>query len=278
MVEKKRWTQLVPSGTFHHLAIIRFHLDRTSRLHTHDFPEIFWVERGIGRHHINGTQKTLHTGDLIFVRPPDQHVLEAVTADGFTLVNLAYDPRLRRSLLSRHGPELSPWLAPISALPFRAQLPAANLPAWRQRVERLATAPTSRLAAESFLLNLLDQLRHQTQAVRPAMPDWLRQACELLNNPAVFSRGAPGLVHASGRSAEHVARTVRAVFGVTPSDLVNQVRMQHAARELRITERPIADIALDCGLNNLSHFYGIFRRAHDLTPRHYRLAHQRMVL
>jgi AraC family cel operon transcriptional repressor len=87
----------------------------------------------------------------------------------------------------------------------------------------------------------------------------------------------PGLTRVAGRSAEHVARSVRWVFGITPSDYVNRVRMEHAARELRVTTRPIADIALDCGLNNLSHFYALFRRAHRLTPRAYRLAHHRTV-
>jgi AraC family cel operon transcriptional repressor len=53
--------------------------------------------------------------------------------------------------------------------------------------------------------------------------------------------------------------------------------MEFAARELRVTSRPIADIALDCGLNNLSHFYSLFRSAHGQTPRAYRLAHHRIV-
>jgi len=95
--------------------------------------------------------------------------------------------------------------------------------------------------------------------------------------PEVFACGAPGFVRAAGRSAEHVARTVRAVFGVTPSDYVNRVRMDYAARELRITTRPIAEIALDCGLNNLSHFYGLFRRSQGETPRAHRIAHYRSV-
>jgi AraC family cel operon transcriptional repressor len=71
---------------------------------------------------------------------------------------------------------------------------------------------------------------------------------------------------------------VRAVFGLTPSAYINRVRMDYAARELRVTARPITDIALDCGLSNLSHFYALFRNAHGHTPRAYRLAHNRTVI
>jgi AraC family cel operon transcriptional repressor len=54
--------------------------------------------------------------------------------------------------------------------------------------------------------------------------------------------------------------------------------MAHAARELRITDRPITDIAYECGLSNLSHFYSLFRRAHGQTPRAFRLGRQRAVV
>jgi AraC-like DNA-binding protein len=35
--------------------------------------------------------------------------------------------------------------------------------------------------------------------------------------------------------------------------------MNYSARQLAQTAQPIVDIALDCGLNNLSHFYALFR-------------------
>jgi AraC family cel operon transcriptional repressor len=109
------------------------------------------------------------------------------------------------------------------------------------------------------------------------MPDWLQRACEEVQRPELFARGAPGLVRAAGRSAEHVARTVRTHLRMTPSEYVNAVRMTHAARELRVTNRAITDIALECGLSNLSHFYALFRLAHGQTPLSYRRLHHRTV-
>jgi len=277
MIEHKRWRRLVPAGTDHHLAVILFVPGRPGGLHTHDFPEIFWLERGGGIHHINGRSRRVAAGDLIYVRPDDVHRLEAADPAGFTLINLAYDPGIRRSLLRRFPDELTPLLASKDLLPPRVQLPKAAVTVLRRRLADLGRPPASRLALEYFLLGLFEQSRLLTGPEQPAAPDWLRRACEEVRRPEVFALGAPGLVKVAGRSAEHVARTVRSVFGVTPSDYVNAVRMEHAARELRVTTRPIAEIALDCGIANLSHFYALFRRANGRTPRAYRLEHHRVV-
>jgi AraC family cel operon transcriptional repressor len=39
-------------------------------------------------------------------------------------------------------------------------------------------------------------------------------------------------------------------------------------------DQEILDIALDCGIGNLSHFYSLFRAETGMTPRAYRLSHR----
>ncbi|MBC7369906.1 MAG: helix-turn-helix transcriptional regulator [Undibacterium sp.] len=91
-------------------------------------------------------------------------------------------------------------------------------------------------------------------------------------------QGAQGLVRAAERSPEHVARTVRTQLGCTPSDYVNRVRMEHAARELRLGAKPIVEIAADCGIGDLARFYSLFKGAHGTTPRRHRLEHHRQIV
>ena len=274
MLERKRWKTLVRAGDTHHLAIVLFLPNRPALLHTHDFPELFWIERGTGEHQINGRTRIVRAGDLVFVRPADRHVLRAVDDAGFTLVNLAYAPAVRSDLLRRHPASFVPLLAPRDSLPCRVELAAGTVASLRKQLDPLAVSGSARLALEHFLLGLALLVRPRSSPSPAFMPDWLAQACERIQRPDLFALGAPGLVKAAGRSAEHVARSVRTFLGMTPSDFVNRVRMQHAARELRVTNRPIADIALECGLNNLSHFYALFRQAHGAPPRAYRQEHQ----
>ena len=85
---------------------------------------------------------------------------------------------------------------------------------------------------------------------------------------------------ASAVAQSHAERAVIASFAgratvrwlkQTPTEIVNTVRMDYSARQLTETARPILEIALDCGLNNLSHFYALFRQRFGVSPRKYRL-------
>jgi AraC-like DNA-binding protein len=65
---------------------------------------------------------------------------------------------------------------------------------------------------------------------------------------------------------------LRRHLGMTGTEFVNEARLQHAARELRLSDRPIAEIALDCGYDNLGYFYRRFKARFGRPPRQYRLS------
>lgn len=278
MLERKRWRELVAKEEWFHLARFRFGRDRISAHHTHDFPEIFWVEHGTATHHINGSTKRLDAGDIVFVRPRDQHHLSAVDAEGFVLVNLAFARSVLMDFRRRHVAATRRFHNETAVLPARVQLSRAQLSELTEELARLASASDrGRLSLERFLLGvylLIGQPRPTDSTPRPG---WLAVALERIQDRDFFAEGARGLVRASGRSAEHVARTVREHLGCTPSDYVNRVRMNHAARELRLGARNIADIAADCGIGDLAHFYALFRAAFNTTPKRYRLEHHRQI-
>ena len=53
----------------------------------------------------------------------------------------------------------------------------------------------------------------------------------------------------------------------TPTRLINEMRMRHAATALSTTQQEIIDICYDCGLENVGHFYTLFRQTYGMTPR-----------
>jgi AraC family cel operon transcriptional repressor len=159
-------------------------------------------------------------------------------------------------------------------LPARLRLSSAQVKKLSGEINTLWQASRRRLALEKFLLELYLMLQPVRSTTATAMPDWLAEACTTVQKHSYFSEGAAGLVRASRRSPEHVARVVRAHFKCTPSEYVNRIRMDYAARELRLSTRSIIEIGLECGIQDLSHFYALFREAYGQTPRRYRLAHQ----
>ena len=110
------------------------------------------------------------------------------------------------------------------------------------------------------------------------MPQWLADACAAAKQPEVFRNGSAGLVAIAGKAHPHVSRMMRKHLGQTPSDYVNHIRMQHAARALTTDNEAISAIAAACGIPNMSHFHKLFRAAHGLTPLQYRQKYQKQVV
>lgn len=62
----------------------------------------------------------------------------------------------------------------------------------------------------------------------------------------------------------------KAVTGMRVSDYIIYVRISHAARMLRMTDKEVKAVAYDCGFNTLTNFYRQFRSLMGCTPIEYR--------
>lgn len=55
-------------------------------------------------------------------------------------------------------------------------------------------------------------------------------------------------------------------LGVTPNDLLRQVRMNHAMELLKTGEYKIADVAYQCGFSDWRYFSTVFKRFYGYSP------------
>ncbi|WP_435951730.1 superoxide response transcriptional regulator SoxS [Dryocola sp. BD626] len=74
----------------------------------------------------------------------------------------------------------------------------------------------------------------------------------------------------SGYSKWYLQRMFRTVMRQTLGEYIRQRRLILAAKELRSTQRPIFDIAMDYGYVSQQTFSRVFRREFDRTPTDYR--------
>ena len=74
----------------------------------------------------------------------------------------------------------------------------------------------------------------------------------------------------AGLPGARFARSIRRIFGITPSQLIAKTRIAAASRLLRETTRTIADIAHECGYADHSAFSRAFRAVTGVTPAHFR--------
>jgi AraC family cel operon transcriptional repressor len=270
-----QWERIAGQAAFH---AARVSITRSSprSYHGHDFAELFWLDAGQGMHQINGTSVPLPPRSLVLMRPADCHRIDPVQAEGLKITNIAFPRETLDFVGARYfsGHNWGFWH--LESQPKMMQLESSRLRRFNRWADELSQSPRERLPLERFLLNVLAELNlDRSEAVLDDAPDWLVQACRLIQKPEHFSGGVEEFLRLCGRSREHAARTVRAHLGKTPTDYVNGIRISYAQRQLEMGDQSILEIALDCGMENLSHFYHLFRAQSGMTPRAYRLAHRK---
>lgn len=247
------------------------------REHCHDgYLEVFWVEQGGGEHPVNGEAWRLSAGDCVFVRPDDVHGFRRTGPEPCVWTNLAFPVAHERALRRRYRDELGWWPWRDGRQPHRHRLRPDHVERLMAQAARLPVAHQRTLDLDWFVVGLIRELDPRGVRQRARAPGWLEEAlARLVEDEERLAAGAEGLRADCDRCTAHLNRTVRAAYGMTTTELVRHLRLEHAARQLRLTTRSILDIALACGFDNLSYFYRCFRRQYGTTPRHFRLMDQR---
>ena len=73
-----------------------------------------------------------------------------------------------------------------------------------------------------------------------------------------------------GLSVSQMQREFKRLLGITPSQYLSKVRLQAARQRLEETRVPLAEIALECGFCDQSHFVKRFKAEVGMRPLDYR--------
>jgi AraC family transcriptional regulator len=151
-----------------------------------------------------------------------------------------------------------------------------NWLAWRLAAELRAADSAAPLAAEGLALELLAAAsRDARPARRRRTPAWLDEAEEILRSTSGGCVRLGTLAKAVGVHPSHLAREFRARHGISVGEYGRRLRLSNAAVRLATTDRPLAEIAMEAGFADQSHFTRLFSRHIGLTPARYRAETQR---
>lgn len=254
-------------------AAWNYHNARPGPPHNHDFHELFWVTAGRGIHWVAGEPRPMSTGYLVLIRPEDAHTFSGgETPEGVSFFNFAFLTRHWRNLVRRHPHLRGRFFDPHPIGRREFQLGPAALERLRLLSADLASGAYDDLTAESFLQSVLSMLEHLDRDTyhTEQVPPWLAEALRQILTYPEFVGGVPRFVTLSGRTHEHLARSCRLHLGRSPREIVAEARLRWAAALASSTDKKIIEIALDCGFENLGHFYKLFRRYTGMTPETYR--------
>lgn len=274
--ERIEWDQLCRNGELLHIARIEKPQTRSWNLHCHDFFECFWIEGGAGVHAFDRGSSSLIAQQLWFVRPEHVHGFRVKSGSHPPkFVNVAFPYALVEGFLDRHSAELPDvfWRTKADC-PECLMLSPGQFSALRKLFANLSTEGRRAVDAEWFLCGLARLLQsHASDFESTDMPLWLRESLFQMRQPRHFKHGVPRLVELCNRTPAHVSRSMRLLTGMTPVQWVQRLRMHYAATLLQTTELSVTEIALEVGMENLSHFHRTFRDTYGSSPLRYRRTH-----
>lgn len=241
--------------------------------HTHDFYEIFIIEEGEVNHFINKEQKLMKKGDMYFVRPEDEHCFRKGNCRKAQFVNFAFSEKVFQSVRLMGGQylDMEGGKGRVEAhVPGRMEIAVLSKLSFLAR-ERSGLFSLSRKGmALSILLDCMIILEGQTEG-RASAPEWLDFACREMKKEVNYMEGIQRFVELSGKSQEHLTRSMKKYYDITPTEYLNRIKLEQAAILLETTDDPILDIMFDCGFNNVSYFNRLFKENYGITPGKYRM-------
>ena len=246
-------------------------------LHTHTYYEFFVVTEGSALHLVNDSVQTIRKGDFFFIRPSDVHCYNFYHSENFHKLNLGFTQQIFRSvsLFFDNTEKLSLLTSPEFP-------PSVHLD--RSRLERVvalmkeagdylqsASPLHTKYHVQCILAIFFEEYFFEYDAELPQkIPSWLTGLMTEMQKLENMQEGYPGMCRLAPCSPNHLCRTMKHYFGVTPTQYVNEQRLNYSVYLLMQTDMDILDICGACGFSNLSHFYHLFRRKFSCPPLQFR--------
>ena len=136
-----------------------------------------------------------------------------------------------------------------------------------QQKHSLAKIHFKLLLANMFLTHCFQTLDISPE--KPLLPAWLSDLITDMHLGENMQEGLPALLRLSGYSQEYLNRVFRKYLDLTPTQFINNIRLNQAALLLSKPSADILDVCDSCGFHNLSHFYHLFKTFYGLSPKKY---------
>lgn len=259
-------------------------LQEITQVHNHDFYELFLIIKGKAYHNINGMQQILNPGDLVFIRPEDIHNYGKKDDENCELINVAFPASTIMKLFDYLGEGFQPERLLNVKYPPGIKLSELETDIIKSRFEALNTiSRNDKVKIKTKLRILLAEIF--TKYFSPGkdqsydnLPSWLNTLIQEMQKKENFSEGFSRMLEISRKSSAYLSRSFRAHLNETPTQFLNNVRLNYAANVISNSDEDITAIAFDAGFENLSHFYHLFRKQFKITPREFRNRHQKTLI
>ena len=156
-------------------------------------------------------------------------------------------------------------------LPIRGSFqPSLFLPMLRELHHAFSRSPQNPFEVQSGFYRLLNLLYAHEAVYSPLVSSVM----SFLNEHYSEHITAQTLTARFHYSTEYINKRMKAELGITAHACLANIRLQRAARLLSYSEKPVQELARECGYSDVSLFYKAFHKAYELSPSRYRKEHQ----
>jgi len=149
-------------------------------------------------------------------------------------------------------------------------VPSSNTLRW-YRIHKLPVFDSSRPGDKRTVIGVAGTMvPYEGPGPVPPEYDRLKPALVLANRNDGVAVSVRELAAASGYSMNQFTRVFRTLLHMKPIEFLMRLRLARASRLLRRDERPIVEIAMECGFYDQSSFTKAFRQQFGVTPHRYR--------
>ena len=243
--------------------------------HYHLFYEIVYIIDGSIRHSVNGMERMLHPGDMVFLNLTDCHCFYRTQDTVCCHRDIFIRPEFFESVCDFIGQDFKQAymmnrLSKVISLPFEQS----------EHFERMLSNASLLLDSNSAfkdahirmlcvsLLNFLTMKEIQTDI--DYYPVWLRELLSRFHMNDYLQAGLDLILEPFHFSRPYMCRAFQRYLGCTMTEYLNDIRLQQAAYRLLYTDDTVLSICNTVGISSVSYFNTIFKKKYGASPQNFR--------
>ena len=258
-------------------ALDDFHIQRVEKpiearkTHSHEYYQIYFVERGLVSHYIENTCTDMVAGDVFVIPPSVMHRIEVGSATAFYSVSFTLESITDSFLI---GFLQSLYVRPKISLPSDTAIAVetAVKELWREFNERKIGCREIIKAYLSVILAHIARISFEIDAFLPSTEDsrqFIMHCVDYIDNNFEENITLDSMVKLSAMSKSAFCKSFSDVTGYSFNRYLNLCRIRKAASYIKDGYKITAVCGL-CGYNDFSTFYRNFKSVMGTSPELYR--------
>lgn len=237
-------------------------------LHRHQHYEIIFVLSGSILHWINGIEHVHSEGDCIILSPSASHEVKP-TQKSTVLRHVMISPKFFQDTLRLIKEENLFDQQDLSVIPF-SKPELIETEAVIRKFSSESSFSKKRCIGAEIILKVASKMISKEKSVSTFLPPLIRKICELLYKDEFVKGGIKLLLAELKYSHSYVCHIFKKHMGITLSDYIKNVRVDHIAYYLKTTEYSLKEICDLVGIDSLSYANKVFKEKYKMTPMAYR--------